>query len=90
LDISLINAKSDQPKNGFVPNEMTVVKIAEGVASAQYGEKQISLEQPFHARLHDGVWTVKGTLHPTGVYGGTAVVKVRQKDGKILFVTHQS
>jgi hypothetical protein len=89
LDISLLHAKSDRPNDGFVPNETTAVKIAEAVAMAQYGKERISRERPFHARFRDGVRTVKGTLHPTGAFGGTAVVKVSQKDAKILFVTHQ-
>jgi hypothetical protein len=89
LDWSLKDAKSIRPKNGFVPDEATAVKIAEAAAIAQYGEKRISEERPFRARLRGDTWTVQGTLHPEGVYGGTAVVKLSKTDGKILFMIHQ-
>lgn len=89
LQISLKGAKSLRPKNGFVPDESTAVKIGEAVAVAQYGEKTISEERPFRARLYGNTWIVQGTLHPRGVPGGTAVVKVSKADGRILFMTHQ-
>jgi len=38
LDRSLQKAKSIRPKNGFVPDESTAIKIGEAVAVAQYGE----------------------------------------------------
>jgi hypothetical protein len=93
LDWSLKNAKPPyktiHPKNGFVPDESTAVKIGEATAIAQYGEKQIANERPFEARLRDGIWTVAGTLHPQGAAGGTAVIRLSKMDGKILFMTHQ-
>jgi hypothetical protein len=89
LDISLKTSKTMHPKNGFVPDEATAVKIGEAVAVAQYGEQRISRERPFRARLREDVWTVMGTLHPEGVFGGTAVVKLSKLDGRVLFLTHQ-
>lgn len=89
LEISLRNAKSIRPQKGFVPDESTAVKIGQAVASAQYGEARVLQEMPFHARLYGDTWTVKGTLHPVGALGGTAVIKLRKTDGKILFMMHQ-
>jgi hypothetical protein len=89
LEISLRNAKSIHPKNGFVPDESTAVKIGEAAAIAQFGTTRISKEQPLHARLYGNTWIIKGTLHPLGAYGGTAVIKLSKADGKILFMTHQ-
>lgn len=89
LQISLKGARSIHPKNGFVPDESTAIQIAQAAATAQYGEKTVSGEQPFHARLYGETWIVKGTLHPQGALGGTAVVKISKQDGKILFMTHQ-
>jgi hypothetical protein len=90
LQISLKTAKSIVPGNGFVPDEATAVSIGEAVAVAQYGRERIVHEEPFRARLYGDVWVVLGTLHPQGAYGGTAVVKIGKKDGRILFLTHQS
>ena len=89
LEISLKNAQSIHPKDGFVPDEVTAVKIGEAAATAQYGEARIAGERPFRARLYGGTWIVKGTLHPQGALGGTAVIKVRKADGKMLFMIHQ-
>ena len=54
--------RSIRPKAGFVSDEVTAIKIAEAVAIAQWGEKQIFTERPFKARLREGIWTVRGTL----------------------------
>lgn len=89
LDISLKLAKSIRPANGFVPDESTAVRIGEAVAIAQYGEKVVASERPFKARLKDGIWTVKGTLHPHGALGGTAAIRIGKADGRVLFLTHQ-
>jgi hypothetical protein len=89
MEISLGGAKSIHPKDGFVPDEVTAVKIGEVAAIAQYGEKTISQERPFRARLYGDTWLVIGTLHPEGALGGTAVVKVSKSDGRILFMMHQ-
>ena len=89
MKMSLKGAKSITPRNGFVPDESTAVKIGEAAVIAQYGEKTISQEMPFRARLYGDIWLVIGTLHPQGADGGTAVIKLRKTDGKILFMTHQ-
>ena len=89
LEISLKGALSIHPKGGFVPDESTAVRMGEAAAIAQYGEKTISEEQPFRARLYGDTWIVKGTLHPKGAVGGTAVIKVSKTDGRILFMMHQ-
>ncbi len=39
LNLSLKEAQSMRPRNGFVPDEITAVRIGEAVAIAQYGEK---------------------------------------------------
>ena len=87
---SLKGAKSITPKSGFVPDESTAVKIGKAAAIAQYGEKTISQEMPFRARLYGDTWLVIGTLHPQGALGGTAVIKISKTDGRILFMTHQA
>lgn len=91
LDISLRqkSMKSKPPKDGFVPDASTAIRIAEAVAIAQWGEKQIAAERPFKARLRGDVWTIKGTLHPQGVFGGTAVIQLSKINGAVLFAIHQ-
>jgi hypothetical protein len=89
LDLSLKSARSIHPKNGWVPDEATAIRIAEAVAIAQWGEPQIAKERPFKARLRDDVWTIMGTLHPQGAFGGTAVVQLSRNSGAVLLALHQ-
>jgi hypothetical protein len=75
-----------KPKEGYVPNSETAVKIAEAVLIPVYGKKQIGSEEPFTARLKDGVWTVQGSLHcpdgSTTCVGGVAEVKISKDDAR--------
>ena len=64
LDLSLKSTKSIRPKSGWVPDEITAIRIAEATAIAQWGEMRIAKERPFRARLQGDIWTVHGTLHP--------------------------
>jgi hypothetical protein len=83
------DSKSIQPKDGFVPNELTAIRIAEAVLVPIYGEVDIRSERPFKAALADGVWTVTGTLPPKFL-GGTAIVRLAKSDGRIMFVIHEA
>jgi hypothetical protein len=80
------------PKDGYVPNAETAVKIAEAVLVPVYGEKKVISERPFTATLAGDIWTVSGTLHctPPGSLceGGTAVVRISKASGQILQMSH--
>jgi hypothetical protein len=79
-----------------VPDEATALQIAEPRLIKTYGKRQIDEERPLTATLDKGIWTVSGTLWCTDrngnrthdCLGGTAVLKLRQRDGKILSVIH--
>lgn len=75
------------PKDGYVPNERTAIKIAEAVWEPIYGHENILKKRPFKAVLHDGIWTVVGSL-PEDVLGGVPEADIRKDDGRILRVTH--
>jgi hypothetical protein len=81
---------SVRPKNGFVPDANTAVKIAEAVLIPVYGEKKISGERPFKATQQGDVWRVTGTLNcgAPNCVGGTAVIRISKTTGEILFVGH--
>jgi hypothetical protein len=84
------------PKEGYVPDSGTAVKIAEAVLVPVYGESKVAAEKPFNAKLNHGVWTVSGTLHcPDGkggtttlCAGGVAVVEISKADARILSMAH--
>jgi len=76
-----------KPKEGYVPDEKTAIRIAVAVWIPIYGEKEIEKEKPYQAKLDKGVWTVKGSL-PEGWLGGVAVAEIAKDDGCILRVSH--
>jgi hypothetical protein len=95
--LSAANAQSPTPKDGFVPDSTTAIKVAEVLLIPVYGKEKIASERPFKATLDNGVWTVDGTLHCSdgkgGVtthlcVGGTAEVKLSKADGRVLRMIH--
>ncbi|MBV8800189.1 MAG: YbbC/YhhH family protein [Alphaproteobacteria bacterium] len=84
---SMAEAANYIPRNGFVPDARTAIKIAEAVLMPIYGEKTILRERPFHASLDGNHWVITGSLHP-GETGGVAVVRLDRADGHIFNVQH--
>ena len=82
------NKPNYKPKDGYVPDAKTAIKIAVAVWEPIYGQKQIAGEKPYHAYLTKGVWTVTGSL-PERMPGGVAIAEIAKDDGKILRVTHE-
>ena len=80
------------PKDGYVPDEKTAIRIAVAVWIPIYGEKEIEGEKPYHAALSNGIWFVGGSLPkpPPGHIrvGGVAEAEISKDDGRILRVTH--
>ena len=76
-----------KPKDGYVPDEKTAIRIAVAVWIPIYGEKQIEGEKPYHAKLDKGIWTVEGSL-PEGTLGGVAIAEIAKDDGCIVRVSH--
>jgi hypothetical protein len=89
--ITILFAKANanyMPKEGYVPNAETAIKIAVAVWEPIYGKKNIEEEKPYIASLKDGIWTVTGTL-PEGSKGGTAIAEISKGSGCILRVIHE-
>ena len=76
-----------KPKDGFIPDEKTAIRVAEAVLGPIYGEEKIISERPFTAKLNKEVWTVTGHL-AEGWCGGVAEIKVSKRTGEIISVTH--
>ena len=80
---------SFKPKDGYVPDAKTAIKIAVAVWEPIYGEKQIAGEKPYSASLDtNGVWIVEGSLPKGMVKGGVAIAEIAKDDGRILRVSH--
>lgn len=85
--IRSVAAGSYTPKNGFVPDKETAVRVAEAILVPIYGEKQVASEHPFSADLKGDVWTVTGHL-PEGWTGGVAEVKISKRTCQVISVNH--
>jgi hypothetical protein len=94
--IASAQAQPYVPKDGFVPDSETAVKIAEAVLVPVYGREKIESERPFKATLERGIWTVTGTLHcpdsrggmTKDCDGGTAEVKLSKANARVLKMIH--
>jgi hypothetical protein len=74
------------PKEGFVPNATTAIKIAEAVWVAIYGV-DVYKKKPYKVNFKKGIWIIEGSL-PEGFKGGVPFILIQKKDGKILKVMH--
>jgi hypothetical protein len=92
-------AQESQPSGVRVPDATTAVSIAEPALVKVYGKHQIDYEKPLTAKLENGVWKVYGTLccadrngqrtcESGRCVGGVATLELRQRDGKILSISH--
>ena len=88
ISFSLFAKDNIKPKNGYVPDEQTAIKIAVAIWIPIYGEKQIESEKPYKATLKNGIWTVTGKL-PEGYEGGTAIAEITKETGCIIRVIHE-
>ena len=89
-----VNAKtvSYRPKDGFVPDAQTAVKIAEAVWLPIYGENAVLAGRPFETKLNeDGTWTVGCVLHVNasgGVSRPVLCAAISKENGSILNVSY--
>jgi len=82
-----------------IPDAAAAIKVAEPALIRVSGKKNIEDEKPLTATLEGGVWHVYGTLccsdgkgqrtcEEGRCVGGVAHAQVRQRDGKVLSITH--
>jgi hypothetical protein len=97
-----LSASAQQPRQvnaPRIPDGETALKVAEHKLIDTYGRKKIDAERPLTATLIGGVWFVSGTLwcsdgkggrtsDPGACLGGVAYIKLRQRDGKVLIISH--
>ena len=77
-----------KPKEGYVPDAKTAIKIAVAVWEPIYGVKHIANEKPYRTQLTTNrVWIVEGSL-PAAAIGGIAIAEISKDDGRILRVSH--
>lgn len=86
--VAFAASRPSLPISGVVPDEQTAVKVAEAIFQPVFGSAEVEKWRPYHAQLDkSGIWTVYGTL-PTGFRGGTPMLKINKRDGRVLEVWH--
>jgi hypothetical protein len=95
VNVSLGNYKrlNYVPPNGFVPDSLVAIKIAEAVLFPIYGEEKIKKQKPYRVILiGDSIWAVNGTFPvlPNNqiVRGGTFEIKIQKSDARVIEVYH--
>lgn len=79
--------KTDPDKDGYVPDEITAIKIAVAIWLPIYGP-EIYNYKPFKAKLIKGkIWRVDGTVHT--FFGGSPIAEIQKKDCKVLKIIHE-
>lgn len=79
-----------RPPEGYVPNAKVAEQIAYAVLIPVYGQKLIDSERPFKVTLirRGTTWNVEGTLPNFAPQGGTFVIEISKRDGRILRMMH--
>ncbi len=76
-----------KPKEGYIPDKETAIKIAVAVWIPIYGKREIEKQKPYNAILYNGIWFVSGSL-PKGWIGGVAEAEIIKENGKIIRISH--
>jgi len=75
------------PKEGFVPDKETAIKIAEVVLFRLYGEEDIIAQRPYKVKQEDDIWWISGTLKEN-VFGSLFNIAISKQTGAILHLEH--
>ena len=70
-------------KTGWVPDDLTAMRIAEAVWLPVYGHETVNAQKPFTADLESDVWTVKGSP-PANDAAGALTALISKTDGRII------
>ena len=73
------------PRDGYVPDRETAVKIAEVILSRLYGEKTILASRPYKVVEDDNIWWICGTV-PEGSMGTAFRIAISRQTAAVLYV----
>jgi hypothetical protein len=70
-----------------IRDKKNAVGVAEPILFKIYGENKIADEKPYEIYLIDGYWVLMGTL-PKNMLGGTFLIILSAKEGKVIKLIH--
>lgn len=72
------------PKEGYVPDKETAIKIAEVILFRVYGERNITVQRPYVVTEDEDIWWVCGTLHTD--FGSVFKIAISRQTAAVLYV----
>ena len=72
----------------LIKDEKTAVAIAESILFSLFGQKNIEYQRPYETYKIRNYWSIEGTL-PRGAVGGTFLIIIDSRDGRIISLTHE-
>ncbi|MDQ0594480.1 hypothetical protein QFZ37_002849 [Chryseobacterium ginsenosidimutans] len=76
-----------QPNNIIIETPEIVIRVVEPILFGTYGEKNITKQRPYKVSDLKDYYVVEGTLAYNS-FGGTFLIIISKKNGKILKITH--
>lgn len=71
----------------LIKDSLTAISVVEPILFSIYGKDNIIEQRPYEIYFIDKYWILSGTL-PEGYKGGTFLIIMDSRDGKIIRVTH--
>jgi hypothetical protein len=90
----LKSALTDKSQHTIIENKtepikdsLTAINIVELILFRTYGKKNIVQQRPYEIYLIDNYWVIIGTL-PVDTEGGTFLIIMDSRDGRVIHLTH--
>lgn len=74
-------------KSAIIRDSATAISIAESMLFNIYGKDNITAQRPYETYLIDDHWVISGTL-PKDHIGGTFLIIIDSRDGRVIKITH--
>jgi hypothetical protein len=74
-------------KKEIISDSTTAIDIAEKILFKIYGRENIENQRPYETYKIKNYWSISGTL-PQGMMGGTFLIIMDARDGRIIRISH--
>jgi hypothetical protein len=93
-ETELKSALSDKTQHNVIDDKTVIIKdsataisVAEPILFGIYGKDNITRQRPYETYFIGNYWVISGTL-PKNSLGGTFLIIMDARDGRILRITH--
>lgn len=86
-ELRIALSENEQTSDTLISNSKTAVSVAESILFPIYGKKNIIDQRPYKVNKIDGYWVINGTLSQNKL-GGTFLIILNSKDGKVIKLSH--